>query len=224
MILGEIAEQLIQEAGAPVVHRRELGGTQILFHALEADELDVYPEYTGTIAGEILAGKNDPTARPRCGGPGRAGRGDEPASRVQQHLRHRHARGGRRAAGHRTICPTCGVIPSCDSDSATSSWIAPTAGPGSATATGSLSATSAGSITTWPIAHSPAARSRPPTSTRPTPRSRLTSSACSATTSASSRLTSACGSSAPTCRRARRRPSRRSARLEGRITRRRWPA
>ena len=58
VILGDIAEQLIQEAGLPVVHRRELGGTQVLFHALEADELDAYPEYTGTISGEILSGKN----------------------------------------------------------------------------------------------------------------------------------------------------------------------
>jgi osmoprotectant transport system permease protein len=57
VILGDIAERLIQDAGVPAVHHRELGGTQILFHALEADELDVYPEYTGTISGEILAGR-----------------------------------------------------------------------------------------------------------------------------------------------------------------------
>jgi osmoprotectant transport system permease protein len=57
VILGEIAEDLIHEAGPPVLHRRELGGTQVLFHALEADQLDVYPEYTGTITGEILVGK-----------------------------------------------------------------------------------------------------------------------------------------------------------------------
>jgi osmoprotectant transport system permease protein len=57
VILGEIAGQLLRDAGVPSVHRRELGGTQVLFHALEADELDLYPEYTGTIAGEILAGK-----------------------------------------------------------------------------------------------------------------------------------------------------------------------
>jgi len=57
VILGEIGQLLIREAGVPVVHRRELGGTQVLFHALEAGELDVYPEYTGTISGEILAGK-----------------------------------------------------------------------------------------------------------------------------------------------------------------------
>ena len=57
VILGEIAQGLIREAGVPSSHRRGLGGTQVLFHALEADELDVYPEYTGTISGEILAGK-----------------------------------------------------------------------------------------------------------------------------------------------------------------------
>jgi len=57
VILGEIGELLIREAGVRVVHRRELGGTQILFHALEAGELDVYPEYTGTISAEIMAGK-----------------------------------------------------------------------------------------------------------------------------------------------------------------------
>jgi len=57
VILGDIARDLIQDAGVPALHKRELGGTQILFHALEADELDVYPEYTGTITGEILARK-----------------------------------------------------------------------------------------------------------------------------------------------------------------------
>src|SRR5437764_15494320 len=58
VILGDIADQLIRDAGIPTIHRRELGGTQVLFHALQADELDVYPEYTGTISGEILAGKD----------------------------------------------------------------------------------------------------------------------------------------------------------------------
>jgi osmoprotectant transport system permease protein len=57
VILGEIGRDLIVEAGVPARHRRELGGTQVLFHALEADQLDVYPEYTGTISGEILVGK-----------------------------------------------------------------------------------------------------------------------------------------------------------------------
>jgi osmoprotectant transport system permease protein len=57
VILGEIAKDLILDAGVPARHRRELGGTQVLFHALEVDELDIYPEYTGTISGEILADK-----------------------------------------------------------------------------------------------------------------------------------------------------------------------
>jgi osmoprotectant transport system substrate-binding protein/osmoprotectant transport system permease protein len=57
VILGDVAVALVREAGIPAIHRRELGGTQVLFHALESDELDVYPEYTGTISGEILAGQ-----------------------------------------------------------------------------------------------------------------------------------------------------------------------
>jgi osmoprotectant transport system permease protein len=57
VILGEMARQVIAEAGVSARHQRELGGTQILFHALEADQLDIYPEYTGTISGEILVGK-----------------------------------------------------------------------------------------------------------------------------------------------------------------------
>lgn len=58
VILGDIAQELLAEAGVPNQHREGLGGTQVLFHALEANELDLYPEYTGTISGEILAGKN----------------------------------------------------------------------------------------------------------------------------------------------------------------------
>jgi osmoprotectant transport system permease protein len=57
VIIGDIAEAMIRSAAVPVKHRRELGGTQILFHALEAGEIDVYPDYTGTIAVEILAGR-----------------------------------------------------------------------------------------------------------------------------------------------------------------------
>ncbi len=58
VILGEMATQLLDEAAIPATHRRELGGTRVLFDGLVAGELDVYPEYTGTITGEILAGKN----------------------------------------------------------------------------------------------------------------------------------------------------------------------
>ncbi|HEY3245777.1 MAG TPA: glycine betaine ABC transporter substrate-binding protein [Phycisphaerae bacterium] len=57
VILGEMATQLAVNAGAQTVHRRELGGTQFLWKALLAGEIDVYPEYTGTIREEILAGR-----------------------------------------------------------------------------------------------------------------------------------------------------------------------
>jgi osmoprotectant transport system permease protein len=52
-ILGEI---LVRTAGAGTVHRQGMGGTAILFEALRAGAIDVYPEYTGTIAAEILKG------------------------------------------------------------------------------------------------------------------------------------------------------------------------
>jgi osmoprotectant transport system permease protein len=48
-ILGELLAQL---AGAQ--HRPGLGNTAILYEALQSGAIDVYPEYTGTIAREIL--------------------------------------------------------------------------------------------------------------------------------------------------------------------------
>jgi osmoprotectant transport system permease protein len=55
VILGEIATQMIRRSGAPVVHRAGLGGTRTLWSALLGDEIDIYPEYTGTLVQEILA-------------------------------------------------------------------------------------------------------------------------------------------------------------------------
>ncbi len=55
VILGEIVTQLAGSRGYAAEHRREIGGTRILFAALELGEIDVYPEYTGTITQEILA-------------------------------------------------------------------------------------------------------------------------------------------------------------------------
>jgi osmoprotectant transport system permease protein len=57
VILGEIVTQLARDNGAAAAHRRELGGTQVLWNALRRGEIDVYPEYTGTIRQEILAGR-----------------------------------------------------------------------------------------------------------------------------------------------------------------------
>ena len=54
-ILGEIATQTVNKAhNGLAVHRRGLGNTSILFAALENGSIDVYPEYTGTIAFELL--------------------------------------------------------------------------------------------------------------------------------------------------------------------------
>jgi osmoprotectant transport system permease protein len=54
-ILGEIIAQTAQGPGATAArHQRGLGNTAILLNALESRSIDVYPEYTGTIAREIL--------------------------------------------------------------------------------------------------------------------------------------------------------------------------
>ena len=57
VILGDMLTLLARDAGADAIHRRELGGTQILWKALLAGDIDVYPEYTGTLREEILAGE-----------------------------------------------------------------------------------------------------------------------------------------------------------------------
>ncbi len=56
VILGELVTQLASSAGARAVHRQQLGGTKILWAALLSRDIDVYPEYTGTIAEEIFSG------------------------------------------------------------------------------------------------------------------------------------------------------------------------
>ena len=54
-ILGEIIAQTVRNAGeAGAVHHQGLGNTAILFAALKSGSIDVYPEYTGTIAFELL--------------------------------------------------------------------------------------------------------------------------------------------------------------------------
>jgi osmoprotectant transport system permease protein len=56
-ILGEALVQLGREAGAEMVHRKNLGATQIIYEALKQGDIDVYPEYTGTIAEVLLKDK-----------------------------------------------------------------------------------------------------------------------------------------------------------------------
>jgi len=53
-VLGEIAKRTLTDAGIPAEHRQGMGGTIILWEALRGGQIDAYPEYTGTIATEIL--------------------------------------------------------------------------------------------------------------------------------------------------------------------------
>ncbi len=55
VILSEIATQLARDAGEAAEHRREIGGTRVLWSALERGDIDCYPEYTGTLSAEIFA-------------------------------------------------------------------------------------------------------------------------------------------------------------------------
>jgi osmoprotectant transport system permease protein len=55
-VLGELGRQLIAAEGVPAQHRRAVGGTRVLWEALVRGDLDAYPDYTGTIAKEILGG------------------------------------------------------------------------------------------------------------------------------------------------------------------------
>lgn len=54
VILGEIARLSARQDGITATHQRELGGTAILWSALQHGDIDAYPEYTGTITHELL--------------------------------------------------------------------------------------------------------------------------------------------------------------------------
>jgi osmoprotectant transport system permease protein len=58
VILGEVARLAAERAGIDAQHQRELGGTSILWRALQHGDIDAYPEYTGTLTHELL--KNVP--------------------------------------------------------------------------------------------------------------------------------------------------------------------
>lgn len=55
VVLGEVLSIRMRSEGIDVRYRPELGGTRILWNALVEGDIDVYPEYTGTILQEILA-------------------------------------------------------------------------------------------------------------------------------------------------------------------------
>ena len=59
-ILGEVLKRAVAGQAA-VEHRPGMGNTGILYAALRAGSIDLYPEYTGTIAKEILKAEGNPT-------------------------------------------------------------------------------------------------------------------------------------------------------------------
>lgn len=61
VILGEIVKFATTGEGVTTTHRRELGGTRVLWSALLKGDIDIYPEYTGTIRQELLKGTDTHT-------------------------------------------------------------------------------------------------------------------------------------------------------------------
>lgn len=57
VVLGELTRLGIEDRGGEAIHRDQLGGTRVLWSALQRGDIDVYPEYTGTIAEEIFSGE-----------------------------------------------------------------------------------------------------------------------------------------------------------------------
>lgn len=56
-ILSEIISQLLESEGYKVERKFNLGGTLVCYEALINNEIDIYPEYTGTISEAILKQK-----------------------------------------------------------------------------------------------------------------------------------------------------------------------
>ena len=58
VVLGEMATQLARASGHGGRHVAELGGSRVLWRAVTSGEIDIYPEYTGTLIYEILAAED----------------------------------------------------------------------------------------------------------------------------------------------------------------------
>jgi len=58
VILGDMLTLIARENDVAATHFRELGGTQVLFAALQNGDIDIYPEYTGTLIQEILSNED----------------------------------------------------------------------------------------------------------------------------------------------------------------------
>jgi len=66
VILGDMLQQLAEDADVPMGHLRELGGTQVVYQSLKNGEIVGYVEYTGTIDEEIFAGQKISNAAERA--------------------------------------------------------------------------------------------------------------------------------------------------------------
>lgn len=55
VILGEMIRILAEDQSATAHHVRELGGTRLVFEALQNGEIDLYVEYTGTLTEELFS-------------------------------------------------------------------------------------------------------------------------------------------------------------------------
>ena len=53
-LLAEIAAQVLEAQGFRVNRKLGLGGTLICYEALKNAEIDLYPEYTGTLSQAVL--------------------------------------------------------------------------------------------------------------------------------------------------------------------------
>ena len=56
IVLAELVRLDMQRHGITLEHRRALGGSAILWNALRSGEIDLYPEYTGTLTQELVRG------------------------------------------------------------------------------------------------------------------------------------------------------------------------
>ena len=54
VVLGELAVDLVESTQHEASHRRQLGGSRVLWKALRKGDIAIYPEYTGTIDQELF--------------------------------------------------------------------------------------------------------------------------------------------------------------------------
>ena len=128
-ILGEIIAQTARAAGeASATHQRGLGNTAIVLNALTNGNIHIYPEYTGTIAKEILKLDAVPPLSELNAKLAPMGL----AAGVPLGFNNTYAlaiRGDDARAKASPGCPICLVMPICGSGSRRNSSAAPTAGP-----------------------------------------------------------------------------------------------